>query len=520
VDLSGRVGFVVADLEPTVTGEIVTKSGREIVEILEAYDLTRCVWSAGQLCGCDPKTVARYVKLRDGGADPTASAARPKLIDVFLPKVEELVELSQGRIRADVIHRRLQVMGFTGTERTTRRAVSAAKTAWRSGRRRTFRPWVPEPGMWLQFDWGEGPRVNGRRTQLFCAWLSWSRFRVVIPTWDQTMGTLVSCVDATLRRIGGAPTYLLSDNAKTVTVEHVAGIAVRHPMMVAVGRHYGCKVDSCEPFDPQSKGGVEATVKIAKADLVPTRANLRADYATFGELVDACAQWCEQVNARPHRETGTAPVARLAVERQQLHVLPTDPHVAALGEERLVNDDQTIRFGSVRYSTPPGHVGSRVWCRVVGHELAIVAMTETGTVEICRHPLSTPGNPRILDVHYPHHPDGSRLRIPRPRPRTQAEVAFLAIGDGARAWLVEAAAVGASRVRAKMARAVEFATIVGTDRVDAALGLAAAAGRFAEADLGAILDYLEGGGDHSDVVRADETHSVQPGTAAWERLTQ
>ena len=45
--------------------------------------------------------------------------------------------------------------------------------------------------MWLQFDWGEGPRVNGRRTQLFCAWLSWSRFRVVIPTWDQTMGTLV-----------------------------------------------------------------------------------------------------------------------------------------------------------------------------------------------------------------------------------------------------------------------------------------------------------------------------------------
>ena len=135
--------------------------------------------------------------------------------------------------------------------------------------------------MWLQFDWGEGPRVGGRRTQLFCAWLSWSRFRVVIPAWDQTMGTLVSCVDATLRRVGGAPTYLLTDNAKTVTVEHVAGIAVRHPMMVALGRHYGCTVESCEPFDPESKGGVEATVKIAKADLVPTGANLLPDYDTL-----------------------------------------------------------------------------------------------------------------------------------------------------------------------------------------------------------------------------------------------
>ena len=129
--------------------------------------------------------------------------------------------------------------------------------------------------MWLQFDWGDGPRVGGRKTQLFCAWLAWSRFRVVIPAWDQTLGTLIACLDATLRAVGGAPTYLLTDNAKTVTVEHVAGIAVRHPEVVAPGRHYGATVTSCEPFDPESKGGVEATVRIAKADLVPAEANLR-----------------------------------------------------------------------------------------------------------------------------------------------------------------------------------------------------------------------------------------------------
>jgi hypothetical protein len=71
-----------------------------------------------------------------------------------------------------------------------------------------------------------------------------------------------------------------------------------------------------------------------------------------------------------------------------------------------------------------------------------------------------------------------------------------------------------------MARAVEFAAIVGATRVDTALGLAAAAGRFADADLGAILDPLAAGGDAGDVVRVDETHSIQPGTAAWERLSQ
>jgi transposase len=247
----------------------VSKSDRDVMEILEAYDLTRCAHSAAELCGVDEKTVARYVAIRDAGGDPFTRPRRVRSIDPFLPKVEEWVEASQGRIRADKVHERLIPMGYAGNERTTRRAVAELKMAWTAGHRRTYRPWIPEPGMWLQFDWGEGPRIGTRRTGLFCAWLAWSRFRVVIPVWDQTLGTLVSCVDTTLRRLAGAPTYLLTDNAKTVTIEHIAGVAVRHPEIVAAGRHYGCKVETCRPYDPESKGGAESTVKIAKADLVP-----------------------------------------------------------------------------------------------------------------------------------------------------------------------------------------------------------------------------------------------------------
>jgi hypothetical protein len=80
------------------TGETVTKCDREIMEILEAYDTTGCGHSAAQLVGCDPNTVRRYVALREaGGGDPLARAAapRPKLIDAFLPKVEELVDNSK-----------------------------------------------------------------------------------------------------------------------------------------------------------------------------------------------------------------------------------------------------------------------------------------------------------------------------------------------------------------------------------------------------------------------------------------
>ena len=255
------------------------------MEILEAFDLTRCAHSAADLADCDPKTVARHVDRRDRGHDPHARVRRPMKIDPYRDKVEELVERSAGRVRADIVHERLAALGFLGTERTTRRAVRLAKTAYRAGRRRTYRPWITEPGMWLQFDWGHGPVIDGRPTLLFCAWLAWSRFRVVIPTWDRTMGSLLTCLDATLRLIGGVPTYLLTDNERTITIDRIAGVGVRHPEIVAAGRHYGVEVNACVPFNPESKGGSESTVKIAKADLVPTSANLLPAYASFGDQI-------------------------------------------------------------------------------------------------------------------------------------------------------------------------------------------------------------------------------------------
>ena len=159
----------------------MTKSGREIMEIFEAFDLTGTAWSAAQLTGCDAKTVTRYVSVRDAGGDPLARAARPRLIDAFMPKIEEFVDRSKGKIRADVAHRKITAIGYRGSERPARRAAAEVKEAWRAGRRRRCRPWVPEPGMWLQWDWGDGPQIRGRETQLFSAWLAWSRCRVVIP---------------------------------------------------------------------------------------------------------------------------------------------------------------------------------------------------------------------------------------------------------------------------------------------------------------------------------------------------
>jgi transposase len=490
------------------------KKTEAIMEILAAYDLTQSFRDAAELVGCAPNTVIRYVRARDAG-QPMAGAPqrRDQLVDPFREKIEELVDASHGHIRADVALSKLEPMGYIGSDRTLRRAIAEAKGLYRAGHRRRFRPWLPEPGLWFQWDYADGPLVEGRKSYLWCAWLAWSRFRVVLPIRDKTLPTVIACLDATLRRFGGAPTYGLSDNEKTLTVDHIARIAVRHPTMVEVGRYYGLSLATCVPADPQSKGGSEATVRIASADLVPTEANLLSSYSNFAEYRVACDDFCERVNARPHTATRCPPIQRLAQEQERLHPLPAEPFTAAFGVTREVGKNlSVINFEGGEYSVPDDFVGQTVWVRQQDDEIIIVHVSRDGAHEIARWEPTVPGQPRHDPAHFGPPPEGPLHRTPRAR--TPDEAAFLAIGAGAQQWLISAAAVGAARIRTKMIAAVALAKIFGSGPVDRALASAADLGRFADEDLAQLMHH-QATARPGEAVRADESRSLQAGTAAW-----
>ena len=330
------------------------------------------------------------------------------------------------------------------------------------------------------------------------------------------MPSVIMGLDRALRAFGGAPTYALTDNEKTVSTDHIAGIAVRNPQIVAVGRHYGLSVATCVPADPQTKGGSEATVRIAKADLVPTDHNLRAAYASFAELEQACAVFCDRVNTREHRVTRRAPAVMLAEEQGRLHRLPPVAHTVCFGQTRKVSWQSTISVGGALYSVPSALAGERVWARDDGAELVIVHVDgPAGPVEVARHTLTTPGQPSIQDQHYPPRPAGALER--KPRAQSADEQAFLQIGPGAERWLTLAAAAGTSRLRRKLAEAVDLAKLHDPGKVDYALAAAAAAGRFGDGDLAAILAHQQDGGKVIEFpARSAEQQSMQSSTAAWE----
>ena len=229
-----------------------------------------------------------------------------------------------------------------------------------------------DPGAWavaaVRLWRGAGDRRAA--TSLLCAWLAWWRYRVVIPLVDRTLPSVVLGLDRVLREVGGVPTYVLTDNERTVTVDHVCGIAVRNPKIVAAARHYGFTIQTCVPADPQSKGGSEATVRIAKADLVPTDHNLRDEYTSFAELEDACRAFGERVNAREHRVTRAPAVLMLRSARGCTRCPSARTRCASARRARCPGNRRSR--SAALYSVPTALVEQRVWARADGEELVII----------------------------------------------------------------------------------------------------------------------------------------------------
>ena len=166
-----------------------------------------------------------------------------------------------GRIRAIVA-----TPGAESAHRTAGAPSSGGgEVSFGAGRRRVYRPWIPEPGMWAQWDWGAGPVISGRRTnQVLCV-----AGVVEVPGGDRDLGPHPAhrspVGSAALRRIGSPTT-----SARSRSITSLGSCAIRRS--VAVGGHYGITVHAvCRRTRSPRAAARHAS---AKADLVPTDANL------------------------------------------------------------------------------------------------------------------------------------------------------------------------------------------------------------------------------------------------------
>ena len=444
------------------------KTARQRLDILTTYQELGSYRATAALCGTTHKTVRRVVER--GSRSPTERPARPKLTDPVLELIAGKVKRTDGRISAKRLLPLCRAEGYTGSDRSLRRAVAQAKASHRRSRR-VYRPWQPVPGEHLVFDWGEEDGM-----QVFCAVLAWSRWRFVRFAQRQDQATTLALLAECFEQLGGVPGVLLTDRMGCLKGGIVADVMVPAPGYVAFAAHYGFGIDFCEAGDPESKGMVEHLVGYAKSDLLvglgpfvgPDDANV------------AAVAWCAELNARLHTDTRAVPDERLAVERALLGALPSVRPALGPVETRTVDHLRTVRFRSARYSVPGSVIGERVGLRVEGPRLIIAHRG----AEIARHRLVGPGELSLIDAHY-----GGPARRPSRalRPRTAAELAFLDLGPVAEAFLRAAAAAGMTKLPTELTLIIELERAHGREALVAALERALAHRRFRAADIRSIL---------------------------------
>jgi hypothetical protein len=432
---------------------LAMKDSTKTMNILETYDLYQSYNQAARACCCSPNTVRSLVKARNEGTlgrrgERTVTSSL--FHDDHLMLISSLVEVSEGAIRADVVHRRLKSIGFAGSERSTRRAVHKEKARYRQIHSRVYWPWIPEPGKWAQYDFSDGPVINGVKTTLFHYYLPYSKYRIVRYIPDQSLPNVMAALDTCFRMTGGIPQYVLTDNPKTASVDHICGVSVLNAQMVKFAAAYGFTLTTCIPYDPASKGGVERSVRVAKEHLCPTKTNLLDAYPSIAKLKEAIDAYSLEINAKVHAGSGKIPDLSLREERGLFSGLPVTPYVAAYGITRRVEANMPIvRYRHCGYSVPPHLRGSIVHVREVGDEVVIVSATSTTVSEVARHKRGEPYGYVISDDHKdPSHPSGPLMR--HPVATNDKEARFLAIAPVASTWLERAANMGAKGIRSSI----------------------------------------------------------------------
>ena len=386
------------------------------MEILEAFDLTGTLRGAAELAGCDHKTVAALGACPRGGrrrvAGGGAAAAGGRCVR------GEDRGVGGSLARQDPRGRRARAAGGDGLSglgahdapRGRRGQAPLARRSTAGGRGRGSR----SRGCGCSGTMATGPWSRAARR--CCSARGW---RGRGSGWCcrcgiRTMASVVMALDRALRAFGGAPTYALTDNERTVSIDHVVrdrgpqpADRVRRPPLRADDRDVRAG-GSAE----QGRLGGDGPDREGRSG--PDRSQpARATTRTSRELEAACAR---VLRARQRaRAPGHAPAAGGDAGRGARAAAPAAARCrtrSASARRARSSWQSTISVGGAIYSVPSTLVDERVWARADGDELVVVhADAPDGPREVARHELTTPGRPRICDEHYPPRPPGALERV-------------------------------------------------------------------------------------------------------------
>lgn len=210
-------------------------------------------------------------------------------------------------------------------------------------------------GQQLQVDFGEKwmKSADGGKVKVRFASFVLSNSRYKYASYQSrpftTIDLVRSCREC-FSYFGGIPQELVFDQDSIVSVAENYGEIIYTHEFEKFRQECNFSIYLCRAADPESKGKIERVVQYIKNNFLEHR--LFAD----DEILNYCGtEWLERTgNAKVHGTTKKIPAEAFALEREYLKPLPA---IECYGNSiilRTVRKDNTIVYGSNRYSLPLG----------------------------------------------------------------------------------------------------------------------------------------------------------------------
>ena len=333
--------------------------------------------------GIHRDTVLRALELRKNERDQSASE-----LDRFTAKIKETLEL-YPKLHGSRIHMMIKEQGYTGSLRHLRRRLQSLRQPFKE---RFYVKSEYLPGECAQVDWGHfGTLKVGkaeRKLSAFVMTLAWSRRMFVYFTFDQKVETLLDCHRKAFLALGGVPRSILYDNMKTVVAERVGSQVRYHEALIEFREHWFFQPSVCAPYQPQSKGRVERSIRYFRGAFFEARAI--SDIRTLN--TEALA-WCEsESEIRNWPEDPSKKVSDAFIEEQKV-LLPLPDMTPVLPRKHSLKADRYgyVHFDRNFYSVPADAASVQLTLWIYENEISITS----GKDEVARHPRSYDAGERI-----------------------------------------------------------------------------------------------------------------------------
>ncbi len=228
------------------------------------------------------------------------------------------------------------------------------------------------PGFMLQIDWKEDVkvRIGGEkvRVQVLIGTLGFSRKTACVVLGDRKVESLIHGVNEILRRIGGLPEYIRTDNMKTVVKRWRGRSSEWNEQFYQYIKGLGIKLFPSRPYQPQDKGKVERKIR-----QIMEREVFEGVYRDMKELQERLDETVDQVMKESRcGATGFSVEASFTIEKRYLRPLPeVFPEIPIASTRARVSQDGMVPFGGNAYQVGHEYAGQMVWVMQYGQEVVV-----------------------------------------------------------------------------------------------------------------------------------------------------